>query len=579
MTVLFSCNNIKKDFGYTSILKNINFKINEGQCVGLVGLNGAGKTTLANIIIGNLKADGGEVFWYKKNIKIGYLNQSIYYTESILEDVILNHGVEDTNRNFLKTSMNLGLHGVDHWDEEKIDGLSGGERTKLALAAIWTNRPELLILDEPTNHLDYSGVQWLVNEIKKFKGTVLVISHDRYFLDQCVNRVLEIENGVAINYNGNYSWYRDEKKKNYEITLQHYITQEKYVTKIHNEIDNLKNWSSKAHNESRKKAAAVVGNKEYYRLKAKKKDKQIKSRIKRLEKIKVQGIKKPKEEKKVYFGFDSVELKGKRVIEVNNIKKSFGQRVLFKDSSFYIQRGEKIGIFGDNGCGKTTLLKILIGEEDFDFGHVFFSSSAKIAYLSQDVLGIDKEKNILELFDVSSKEKRVETLNLLANMGFTIENINKNIGALSLGEVTRIRIASLILENNDVLILDEPINHLDLYSREKLEESLEKYNGTVILVSHDRYMIERICNRILLIKNEKIKRLEYGLKEYLDKENNKSKPKVKDKKINDEERLLIENRIAFVLGKLSNCDKKDSEYEKMDLEFKELIALRNAYKI
>lgn len=573
MTLLLSCRGIKKDFGEVSLLKDINLDIAMGERVGLVGHNGSGKTTLANIIFGSSEKDGGDILWNQKDVGIGYLMQSTFYTSTTFNKMFSNNNNKHSLRNFLETSSYLGLEKVQDWNDERLRGLSGGEKTKLALASIWVSKPDLLLLDEPTNHLDFSGVQWLIEELKKYYGAILIISHDRYFLDKSVNRIIEIEDGQINNYRGNYSYYRDEKKRRYESQLHGYLIQEKYKEKIAGDIDNLKGWSSKAHKQSRQKALEISGRKEYFRAKAKKMDKQVKSKLKRLEKIEIEGIEKPKEEEKVNFIFKDAEKRGKRVLEARDITKAYGERVLFRDSSFYISHGDKVGVFGPNGCGKTTLIKAIMGEEILDSGDLFVSPSAKISYLSQDVLDLDGEKTILNLLDVATKEERSMARTLLANMGFNKEMVKKPVKTLSLGERTRLKIAQLILGENNLLILDEPTNHLDIHSRERLEETLEAYNGTILLVSHDRYMMERICDKIIVFKDNEIQRIESGLREYLNKlDNGESNNKVGDRgKNNKEENLILENRIAYLLGELSRFSPKDPEYQKLDLEFKELI--------
>lgn len=564
MAILLSCREVKKDFGDTNILNNISFDIAVGEKIGLVGLNGAGKTTLANIIAGKLELDGGNICWHKKSVNIGYLKQESAYVENIFDEGNLN--------DYLYTSSTLALKKVSEWDDTKLKNLSGGEKTKLSLSQIWSMNPDFLILDEPTNHLDYEGVRWLIKELKNFKGTVLVISHDRYFLDQCVTKIIEIENNTSAEYNGSYSFYREEKRRRYESQLNQYYKQEEIKRNINDQINTLKDWSAKAHRESRTKGLASgnkMGVKEYYRAKAKKKDIQIKSRIKKLEKIEIQGVKKPKEESKIDFKLKSAVLKGTRVIEVSNISKAFKDKILFKESSFYIQKGEKVGVFGENGCGKTTLLKILMGIEGADNGDIFFSSSARIGYLSQDIACVDMQKKVLELFDFSSREERGKLQTLLFNMGFDEDMLSQSLGSLSLGELTRLRIAELIIKECDLLILDEPLNHLDLNSREKLEEVLLNYNGTILLISHDRYMMERICNKLLVFQNNKIKRKEFGLKEFLE---SNLVPNAHYEKQLKEQKMLIENEISYVLGELCKYAPGTDEYMKMDLRFKELIS-------
>lgn len=581
MTLLLSCRGVKKDFGELSVLKDINLDIAIGERVGLVGKNGAGKTTLANIIFNNLERDGGDIIFYKKNIKIGYLWQSTFYTARTFNDIFTNNDNKHRIKDFLETSSHLGIEKVQEWDMERLKGLSGGEKTKLALANIFSVKPSLLILDEPTNHLDFQGINWLIEELKKYNGTIIIISHDRYFLDESVDRILEIEDGVINNYKGNYTFYRNEKKKRYENQLREYIVQEKYKLKISKEIQQIKSWSNKAHGQARKKAIESgnkFGGKEHNRAKAKKMDSQIKSKIKRLEKLEIDGIKKPNIEKKINFVFNSTGKTGSKILEARSITKTYGDRVLFKDSSFYIKRGDRIGILGKNGCGKTTLVKTIIGEEAVDYGKLFVSPSAKISYLSQDVLDLDEEKNILEAFDdLSTREKRSMTRTLLANMGFDEGIITKPIKFLSLGERTRIKVVQLILQENNVLILDEPTNHLDLHSREKLEETLEEYEGTLLIVSHDRYMMERICDKMLIFKNDKIQRIESGFKECLDKFYNKNsddKDIDKVEKRMKEKQLVIQNRITYLLGELSKYNKEDPEYIKLDREYRELIEMK-----
>lgn len=563
MTVLLSVRNIKKIFMENKVLEDINFDIELGEKVGLVGLNGAGKTTLVNIIIGNLPNDNGYVLWNKKSVNIGYVKQDSSYIKSI--DCVEN------NTEFLKITSRLGLEKVNEYNGHKLNNLSGGERTKLALSKVWSSNPDFLILDEPTNHLDYNGVQYLIKEIKSYKGTVLVISHDRYFLDECTDRTLEIEDGKINKYNGNYTFYREEKARRYQAKLKEYSNQQETKKKIDNQINTLKNWSGKAHNGSRKKAIASgnkMGGKEYYRAKAKKKDNQIKSRIKKLEKINIEGVQKPKEERRIDFKLQKTVLKGTRVAEFADISKRFDNKSVFTKSSFYINRGERVGIWGYNGCGKTTLLKILIGEQKPDTGHVFFSSSSNIGYLSQNISNIDTDSTALGVFKTESTQQSRDLMNLLFNMGFNQRMLNQQIKTLSLGEITRLRIAKLILEECDVLVLDEPLNHLDIYSREKLEEVLKEYDGTIIVVSHDRYMLQKICNKLLIFNDKKILRVEYNLNEYL--EHQKKVDKSGKNKL--EQKMLIENELSYIIGELSKIPKESAKYKELDERYNKLLS-------
>lgn len=581
MTVLLSCRKIVKEFGENIILKNINFDITLGDRIGLVGINGAGKSTLANIIYGDVQADQGSILWHKKDINLGYLYQSAQYSQRKWSGEYLSSQDEDYLKYFNKLSSHLGIAHINALDKKRISNLSGGEKMKLALANIWSKNPDFIILDEPTNHLDYSGVSWLIEELKKYKGTILIISHDRYFLDKTVNKIVEINNGESKTYYGNYSVYKVEKKSRFESQLHEFEIQEAQKAKIQEEINQLKNWSDKAHRDSRKKEVAGLGKKEYFRVKAKKKDKQIKSKIKRLEKIDLEGIKKPEEDKKINFMFNEAKLKGNRVIEAKEISKSYNNEVLFKDSSFYIKRGERIGLFGPNGCGKTTLLKMLLGEVGLDKGELFISSSISVGYLSQEALDMDKELRLMDEFDINSREEEGKIRTLLANMGFDEKMVYQRLNTLSLGEITRVRMTKLIIKQNDLLILDEPLNHLDIYSREKLEEALKDYDGTIILVSHDRYMIQNICEGILAFKGNKIVRIIEGPKEYLDNLENKSlnnerrkNQSNKNQKDIKEQTMLIENELAYILGELGKFNPGTSKYEELDKRFNDLIIIK-----
>lgn len=550
---------LSKSFVDRKILDNIQFDIKNGERIGLVGYNGTGKTTLANILFGKIMPDKG-IIEKSSELKIGYLLQSIDYE--------LNDFQEFLENDLLLHTSQLGLTKVTEWEEKRLDHLSGGEKLKLALSMVWASKPDFLILDEPTNHLDIKGIEWLISELKEFQGPVLIISHDRYFLDMTVTRVFELENGKVHFYNGNYSDYRKEKQLRNENQKHQYTVQKRYKENIEKQMEQLKNWSDKAHRDSTKQGSASerrqLGFKEFHRVKAKKIDNQVKSKMKRLQsELEKNKVEKPVEEGKIRFQFDSRGKRGKRIIEADMLSKSFDNRTLFQNSQFYINHGERIGLIGKNGCGKTTLIRMILGEEPVTDGELWRSESLKIAYLSQDVQDLPEGKWAIEALGFTDKQDIFRARTLLANLGLKEELITKPIGTLSLGERTRVKLVDLLMKEYDVLILDEPTNHLDLPSREQLETTLSEFTGTIITVSHDNYFLNKLCDRLLVFENQSIKRLEMTPEDFL-----YGGRKNKGKK---EDLMVIENRLASILGELSLIDQKDPKYLLLDKEFNELL--------
>nr|WP_263326693.1 ABC-F type ribosomal protection protein [Neobacillus sp. Marseille-Q6967] len=556
---------VEKSFNLRKILHNISFDIKNGDRVGLVGYNGTGKTTLANLLTGKLLPDNGTI--EKSNLlNIGYLSQSIDYE-------VYDFNLQNESELSFHASK-LGLNKVNDWDEQRLNHLSGGEKLKVALSMIWSSRPDFLILDEPTNHLDFKGMDWLVEELKKFAGAVFIISHDRHFLDKTVNRIFELENGQIHFYSGNYSDYQKEKKHRVETQLHQYNVQQRKKEEIEMQMDQLKSWSEKAHRNSTKQGRDY-GFKEYHRAKAKNRDKQVKSKMKRLHsELEKNKVEKPFEEVKVRFQFDSQGKRGKRIIEADKLSKSFGSRSLFVDTYFYINQGERIGLLGENGCGKTTLIKMILGDVQDTSGMLWKSDSLRIAYLSQDVGDLSPDKNAIEALGYTDRESIRQARTLFANLGLTEKHITASISTLSLGERTRVKLVDMLMKEYDVLILDEPTNHLDLPSREQLEKTLNEFTGTIITVSHDFYFLNKLCNKLLVFEDQKIKRVEMTPEEFL------YQPRTQPSNQSNKQELLmvIENRIATILGELSLIEPKDPKYRELDKEFNELIKQKRELK-
>ncbi|MCM3718967.1 ribosomal protection-like ABC-F family protein [Fictibacillus phosphorivorans] len=561
MTTVLQVKNLQKKFGEREIIKGISFEIRQGEKIGLVGWNGSGKTTLVNMLMGRVAYDRGSITTWPLNLKMGYLPQSTDYTLNVEDE--LTHSAEE----LFQTSKRLGLH-KQIIENEEFQHLSGGERLKLSIAKIWANHPEFLILDEPTNHLDLQGINWLKEEVSRYDGAALIISHDRRFLDQTVNKIFEIEDGKLNIYDGNYSAYRSEKKRRYEQQKREYEKQQRKVAMIEEQVSVIKNFAEKAHKQAGKGGTLSenrqMGLKQFERAKAKKKDKQVKSKLNRLNlELSKKGVEKPKEEADVFFHFDSAGKRGKRLIEIRGLTKQYGENLLFEKSHFYIKHGERIALIGSNGAGKTTFIKMLLEEEPVTKGSIWKSESMKIAYLSQDVSDLPEDMNVYEYLELEERDRVRRAETIFANMGLDHAKLSKPISHFSLGERTRVKLVGMILQDYDVLILDEPTNHLDLPSREQLEDTLNEFNGTLMIVSHDRFFVEKLCDKLLVIENKQIHRYEMGLKEYEDKKAETTGQS--DRNIADE-LVLVENKITELLGKISFCKTGTDEYLEVDQE-------------
>ena len=567
--MLISCRKLTKSFGDKVVLNGLGMDICQGDRIGLVGRNGAGKTTLANILAGGLAYDEGSMISTRQKLSIGYLRQNEAEPE-LFSSVLSNETM--VNGEFQRLTSHLGINRIHDWSGERLRNLSGGEKTKLALAAVLAAQPDLIILDEPTNHMDYLGVEYLVAELNRFPGAAIIISHDRYFLNSTVSQIAEIENGKLKMYPGNYSRYREAKQQEKESQWHRYQSQQKEQQKINATADRLRNWSDKAHRESRQKGEGI-GGKEYYRKKAKKRDQAIKSQIKRLEKMRKEGIAPPTEDPRVNFEVNAREKGNRRLLEADSISKAYGKLTLFEDSSFYINRGEKVGVLGPNGCGKTTLVKLILRLENLDEGRLFLSQSARVAYVSQDLPRYEKE-NLKSLIQDWPLEKQKSTFQLFIGLGIAYDRLSVALGELSRGERMKIAMGLALMDEYDFLILDEPTNHLDIYSREALEESLKQFPGAILLIAHDRYLLDQVCDRMLVFDNQKIMRIEGRVSEYFTLKQETLTKHSSGKAGNGEELLLLETRISWVISELSRYKPGEPNYLVLEQEYNELIEQR-----
>jgi len=519
--MILSCNNIEKSFDDKLIIKNCSFVIEDREKAAIVGINGAGKSTLLKIIIKELYADKGDVF-LQKNKTLGYLSQyqNISVNNTIYDEMLeakkdiidmesnlrnLELKMKDlegsaldaalSSYNILNTTFELnngysykseiagvlkGLGFTENDFQKNISALSGGQKTRVALGKMLLSKPDIILLDEPTNHLDINSIAWLETYLLNYPGAVIIVSHDRYFLDKIVSKIIEIDMTNVRTFSGNYSSYKVKKAQLKEIELKAYQNQQKEIKHQEDVIEKLRSFN-------REKSI-----------------KRAESREKLLNKIDV--IDKPIEfNSKMNLELVPDILSGNDVLTVSDLKKSFDGKELFSDLNFEIKRGEKIAITGLNGTGKTTILKIINNIIPADFGKVKTGSNVHIGYYDQEHQILNMNKSIFdEISDSYPNLTGTRIRNILAAFLFTNDDVFKLIRDLSGGERGRVSLAKLMLSEANFLILDEPTNHLDISSKEILEEAINNYTGTVLYVSHDRYFINSTATRILDLENKKL---------------------------------------------------------------------------
>ncbi len=523
-----SVKNLKKFFVIgENLLEDVSFEIQEGERVAILGRNGCGKTTLFKILTGEMDYDEGQVYVNPQK-RLGLISQiPVFPREYTVEDVLrsayrelhnirsrmekleeeMSNGATDDQLKeydllvsrfqsgggyemdveLQKVCNGLGISAQQRC--QLFDSLSGGEKTRMNLARLLLEKTDILLLDEPTNHLDLKSVEWLESYIQTIKGTVLAISHDRYFLDRVAQRVIEIEDGRCEFYSGNYSFYIDEKQARFDLQMKHYEQEQAKLKQLGYTVERMKGWG--------------INNRALYRRAM-----SIQHRMARIKKTE-----RPKTEKTMKASFAEKDFSGDVVFQVKNMAKAFGSRTLFQDVNLRVEGGERIALLGDNGTGKSTFIKCLLDEEDFS-GKLQFGPTVKWGYLPQIIHFAHPERT---LYDTMLYEKNCTPQTARDRLGafmFSGEDVFKKVGELSGGEQSRLRLCMLMDEKINLLILDEPTNHLDIASREWIEAAIDEFEGVLLFVSHDRYFIEKFAQRIWVLENETIRDYPCGYEKY-----------------------------------------------------------------
>ena len=568
------------------LLDGLSFEIQEGERVAILGRNGCGKTTLFNILTGQMDYDGGEVY-VNPNKRLGLISQIPHFPEGYSVEDVLRSAYQDllgakkkmeqlekqmasgatqeqlaeydrlTNRfqsgggyemdvEVDKICNGLGISQDQR--EQSFASLSGGEKTRVNLARLLLEKTDILLLDEPTNHLDLRSVEWLEQYILGFKGTVLAISHDRYFIDQIAQRVIEISQGHAEFYSGNYSFYMDEKQARFDLQMKQYQQEQAKLKQLGYTVERMKGWG--------------INNRTLYRRAM-----SIQHRMERIRKTE-----KPQKERTMKASFGEKDFSGDVVFKMKGVSKSFGDRTLFSDVNLNVEAGERIALLGDNGTGKSTFIKCLLGEEDCQ-GKIQFGPTVKWGYLPQIIHFDHPERS---LYDTMLYEKNCTPQVARDRLGaflFQGEDVFKQVKNLSGGEQSRLRLCMLMDEKINLLILDEPTNHLDIASREWVEAAIEEFEGVLLFVSHDRYFIEKFAERIWLLEDGTIRDFPCGYQKYRSilaheaaaKPETPQAPKVKKEKpkggTKDTEKLVrrLEREIEKQEALIAQLDKKVEE--------------------
>ena len=606
--IILSCKDICKSYGIRDVLKDITFSINEGDKVGIIGANGEGKSTLFKIITKEISQDSGEIF-IDKNKTLGYLSQNLaldsdknIYEEtlSVFDELLnieerlssleikMNEPYDENNASYhdklikdyttlqdiyshkggyiYKGEISRVLKGLGFTEDDfykSINTLSGGQKTRVALCKLLLRKPDIILLDEPTNHLDLEAISWLEDYMKNYKGTVLVISHDRFFLDSVTTSTFEVIAGKVECYNVPYSKFIDLRKKNYEAKLKAYNLQQAEIKRQEAIIEKFRSFN-------REKSIRAA-----------------ESREKALEKMeKIEAPTHEKEGSKIKF--EASIKSGYDVLHIENMNKSYGEKTLFTNLNIDLKRGEKVALIGENGRGKTTLFKIIMDKVHSDKGVKVLGTNVNVGYYDQEQSDLNLDKTIIdEVWDEFPNLTTSKLRSYLASFLFTGDDVFKVINTLSGGEKCRINLLKLMLSKSNLLLLDEPTNHLDIMSREALEDAILEYDGTLMVISHDRYFLNKVIGRILELKENGVSEYLGNYSYYQEKKlnptrfedyeelaNGKTKTQLKDEKKKKRE---AEKEVKALQLKIKTLEKTISEKEDELTSLQEQLCLESIY--
>ena len=527
--IILDVNKISMNYGYGQLFEDVSFSLNEGETISIVGPNGCGKSTLLKIIAGIEKADSGQVS-IKKDAKVAYLDQ---IGSSSVDDRIVYDILKDTYKDLnemekrikiLQEKLNLGIEGEEYnkilnkycnlldrfsalggYDmdinintvvdglninkkvlNQKYNLLSGAEKTLVQLAKVLIIKPDLVLLDEPTNHLDISRIEWLESYIKSFKGAAVIVSHDRYFLDKMSNRILDLDNGVGKIYDTNYTGYLEEKQKDFEKQMANYKDQQAIIKRLEEQRKYFAQRGMATNSSTLCDRAHV-----------------LQAKIERLKKV---AIARPQVKRKINMDFNEIRKSSKKVISVDKLSVITPEnRIILNKINLDIYSHEKVAFIGKNGSGKTTFIKTILGEQNLEVnGSVYIGPSVKIGYLPQVIKFENEEEQLLDYFKSTIEVNEQRAREILAKFEFYKEDVNKKIKNLSGGERMKVKLAELLQQKINTLIFDEPTNHIDIPTKEILEEALEEFDGTLIFISHDRYFINKFADKVVEFENGKV---------------------------------------------------------------------------